>query len=43
LEFGADEAEYDKIAEEVCADYTAALRAVAAENEPNPARCVWHC
>jgi len=31
------------IAEEVCLDYTAALRAVAVENEPNPAKLKWNC
>ncbi|MDR1131803.1 MAG: hypothetical protein LBL15_05245 [Oscillospiraceae bacterium] len=36
-------AEYESIAEEVCADYTAALRAVAVENAPDPARCKQHC
>jgi hypothetical protein len=39
----ADVDAYAKIAEEVCADYTAALRAVAVENEPNPAKCKWNC
>jgi hypothetical protein len=39
----ASEAEYEDVAEEVCADYTAALRAVVVENEPNPAVCKWHC
>jgi hypothetical protein len=43
LGLDATEAEYNKIAEEVCADYTAALRAVAVENEPNPAQCKWNC
>jgi hypothetical protein len=43
LGFDADIAEYEAAAEEVCADYTAALRAVAVENDPNPARCKWHC
>jgi hypothetical protein len=43
LGLDASEAEYDAIAEEVCADYTTALQAVAVENEPNPARCKWHC
>ena len=35
--------EYEKIAEEVCIDYTNALRAVAVENEPNPAKLKWNC
>ncbi|MDR2672924.1 MAG: hypothetical protein LBC35_06560 [Coriobacteriales bacterium] len=28
---------------QVCADYTAALRAVAVKDEPHPAQCKWHC
>jgi hypothetical protein len=32
---------YDTIAEEFCAGYAAALRAVAVENEPNPANINW--
>ena len=38
----ADEA-YAAIAEEVCRDYTDALRAVAVEDEPNPAKLKWNC
>ncbi|MCL2752423.1 MAG: hypothetical protein FWE62_06695 [Firmicutes bacterium] len=34
---------YAKIAEEVCLDYTDALRVVAVENEPNPAKLKWNC
>lgn len=34
---------YDRIAEEVCADMTAALQAIAVENEPNPAKIKWSC
>jgi hypothetical protein len=34
---------YDAIAEEVCRDYTDALRAVAVENEPNPVKIKWNC
>ncbi|NLW56615.1 MAG: hypothetical protein GX050_08410 [Firmicutes bacterium] len=34
---------YNEIAEEVCADMTAALRAVAVEDEPNPAKIKWYC
>jgi hypothetical protein len=34
---------YAGIAEEVCLDYTDALRAVAVENEPNPAKLKWNC
>jgi hypothetical protein len=43
LGLNASEAEYEAVAKEVCADYTATLRAVAVENEPNPAQCKWHC
>ena len=39
----ASEEVYAGIAEEVCLDYTAALRAVAVENEPNPAKLKWNC
>jgi len=39
----ASEEAYAAIAEEVCLDYTEALRAVAAENEPNPAKLKWNC
>jgi len=38
----ADEV-YTGIAEEVCLDYTNALRAIAVENEPNPAKLKWNC
>jgi hypothetical protein len=34
---------YEKIAEEVCSDYTDALRSVAVKNEPNPAKLKWNC
>lgn len=34
---------YEKIAEEVCADMTAALQAIAVEDEPNPAKIKWGC
>ncbi len=34
---------YDKIAEEVCVDITASLRAIAVEDEPNPAKIKWTC
>ena len=42
---GVDESPetYDRIAKEICADMEAALRAAAAENEPNPARINWYC
>jgi hypothetical protein len=43
LGLDASESAYEAVAEEVCADYTAALRAVAVKNEPNPASCKWHC
>jgi len=36
-------AEYAAVAEEVCLDYTAALQAVAVEEEPNPAKLKWDC
>lgn len=39
----APEGVYAAIAEEVCLDYTAALKAVAVENEPNPAVLKWNC
>lgn len=35
--------EYGKAAENVCADYMAALQAVAVENEPKPAKIKWNC
>ena len=34
---------YAEVAEEVCMDYTEALRAIAVENEPNPAKLKWNC
>jgi hypothetical protein len=34
---------YAEIAEEVCLDYTDALRSIAVENEPNPAKLKWNC
>ena len=34
---------YADIAEEVCLDYTNALRAVAKQDEPNPAKLKWNC
>jgi len=34
---------YSAIAEEVCRDYTNALRAVAVRDEPNPAKVKWSC
>ena len=39
----ASEEEYAAIAEEVCLDYAQALRAVAVEDEPNPAKLKWNC
>jgi hypothetical protein len=39
----ASEEAYAEIAEEVCLDYTNALRAVAVENERNPAKLKWNC
>jgi hypothetical protein len=41
--FDAKDDIYDKIAEEVCLDYTDALRSVAVKNEPNPAKLKWNC
>jgi len=40
---GASDEVYAQIAEEVCLDYTDALRAVAVNNEPNPAKLNWNC
>jgi hypothetical protein len=34
---------YDRIAEDVCAEMTAALQAIAVENEPNRAKIKWSC
>ncbi len=34
---------YAAIATEVCLDYTAALRDIAIESEPNPAKLKWNC
>ena len=34
---------YAEIAEEVCLDYTDALRTIAVEDEPNPAKLKWNC
>jgi hypothetical protein len=39
----ATEEAYAQIAEEVCIDYTDALRAIAVESEPNPAKLKWNC
>jgi len=41
LEASAEE--YAEIAEEVCLDYTEALRAIAVEDEPNPVNLDWGC
>jgi len=41
--FDAPGEKYSEIAEEVCIDYTNALKAVAVENEPNPAKIKWNC
>ncbi|MDR2045145.1 MAG: hypothetical protein LBQ15_12470 [Clostridium sp.] len=43
LGLDASETEYQAVAEEVCADYTAALRAVMVTDEPDPAECKWNC
>ena len=39
----ANDGAYAQIAEEVCRDYTDALKAVAVEDEPNPAKLKWNC
>lgn len=39
----ASESDYAAVAEEVCLDYTDALRAIAIEDEPNPAKLKWNC
>lgn len=39
----ATDDEYSTVAEEVCADITTALQAIAVENEPNPAKIKWNC
>jgi len=39
----ANDEEYAATAEEICRDYTNALRAIAVENEPKPARLKWNC
>jgi len=39
----ASDLEYARIAEEVCLDYTNALRAVAVVNETNQAKLKWNC
>ena len=41
--FDAPAEVYDEIAEEVCLDYTQALRAIAVKDEPNPAKLKWNC
>jgi len=39
----ASDVEYATIAEEVCKDYTDALRDVAVKDEVNPAKLKWNC
>jgi hypothetical protein len=39
----ADDETYSAIAEEICLDYTDALRAIAVDGEPNPAKLKWNC
>jgi len=39
----AVEEDYAQIAEEVCLDYTDALRASAVVNEPSPVKLKWNC
>lgn len=43
LGFSASDDAYEAVAEEVCADYTAALRTVMVADELNPAMCKWYC
>lgn len=40
---GESEEVYDRIAAEECAKMEAALRAIAIEDEPNPAKINWNC
>ena len=40
---GATNEVYSEIAEEVCLDYTEALRAIAVNDEPCPAKLKWNC
>ena len=35
--------EYAQVADEVCRDYTEALRTIAIKDEPNPAQLKWNC
>ena len=39
----ASEEVYAEIADEICLDYIGALRAVAIDDEPNPAKLKWNC
>ena len=39
--FAVPDEVYANIAEEVCFDYTEALRDIAVDNEPNPAKLIW--
>jgi len=43
--YGVDESAefYDRIAAEVCGQMEASLRAVSAQDEPDPARIKWYC
>jgi hypothetical protein len=41
--FDAADDVYAEIAEEVCLDYTEALRAIAVDGEQNPAKLKWNC
>lgn len=43
LGLNAAAAEYDAAAAAFCAEYEGALRAVAVENEPKPAKINWNC
>lgn len=43
LDLDATDDAYSAVAQEVCADLTAALQAVAVMNEPNPVKIKWNC
>jgi hypothetical protein len=43
LGLDASDAAYEQVAEEICAEYTDALRSIALENEPNPVKIKWNC
>jgi len=43
LGLNAADDEYARIAEEICLDYTEALRTVAVQDELNPVKLKWNC